>query len=160
MAKTSVYLPDDLAEDARAYGIAVSEVAQRAVRQAVRAAQIKGSAMTDISAVARRLNETRITAGEERLARGDRTYEAGVQWARRTATAAELEYVAAYDGPADEYRTPSTICNLVTSTGVSAWWSEPTGPSSERWEFFQAGACEVWEAVQPLLARMDEESAP
>jgi hypothetical protein len=163
MAKTSVYLPDELAAQARACGIPVSEVAQQAVRQAVRAAQIKESAMTDIGAVAERLNETRIAAAEEKLARRDRTYEAGVQWARRTATAAELEYVATYDGPGDEYRMPSTIYNLVMSTrnggSVSAWGPEPAGPADDRWEFFQAGAREVWEMVQPLLAAMDEEEA-
>src|SRR5258706_455327 len=55
MAKTSVYLPDELAEQARAYGVPVSEVAQAAVRQAVRAAQIEESVMTEISAGAERL---------------------------------------------------------------------------------------------------------
>jgi post-segregation antitoxin (ccd killing protein) len=160
MAKTSVYLPNDLAEQARAYGIPISEVAQAAVRQAVRAARIKESAMTDISAVAERLNETRMAATEERLAIGKRTYEAGVEWARQTATAAELEYVATYDGPAGEYRMPATIYNLVMTTragsSISAWASEPTGPASDRWEFFQAGAREVWDMVCPLLAEMDE----
>ena len=59
MAKTSIYLPDDLAELVRAHGIPVSEIVQRALRQAVLEAQIKEDVMTDIQAVADRLRADR-----------------------------------------------------------------------------------------------------
>jgi post-segregation antitoxin (ccd killing protein) len=57
--KTSIYLPDDLAEQVRAHGIPMSEVVQAALRQAVAEAeaiaQAKAQVMPDIEVAVVRL---------------------------------------------------------------------------------------------------------
>jgi hypothetical protein len=158
MAKTSVYLPDDLAERARAYGIGVSEVAQAAVRQAVRAAQVRESVMTDISAVAERLQATRIADVQAAQAKAAKVRGHGVEWARRLATAAELEYVAAYAGPADRYLTPTSLVFYASGERhrSNAAGIVPCRPADQYWTDFLAGVREVWDAVQPLLTAIDE----
>ncbi len=159
MAKTSVYLPDELAEQARAYGIGVSEVAQAAVRQAVRAAQIRASVMTDISAVAERLQATRIADAEAVRAKSVKVRQHGVEWARRLATAAELEYVATYTGPADRYVTPSSLVFYASGERHRANASSgivPCRPVEQYWPDFLLGVREVWDAVQPLLIAIEK----
>ncbi|HXP19087.1 MAG TPA: hypothetical protein VN840_05505 [Streptosporangiaceae bacterium] len=158
MAKTSVYLPDELAEQARAYRIPVSEVARAAVRQAVRAAQVRESVMTDISAVAERLRATRIAEAQAGQAKAAKVREHGVEWARRLATAAELEYVAEYAGPADRYLTPTSLVFYASGERHRSNASAivPCRPGDRYWPDFLAGVREVWDAVQPLLAPIDE----
>lgn len=157
MAKTSVYLPDELAEQARAYGIGISEVAQVAVRQAVRAAQIRASVMTDIGAVAERLRATRIADVQAGRAKADKVRQHGVEWARRLATAAELEYVAGYAGPADRYQTPASLVFYASGerhrSGASV---VPCRPVDQYWPDLLTGVREVWAAVQPLLTAIDQ----
>jgi post-segregation antitoxin (ccd killing protein) len=144
MAKTSIYLPDDLAEQVRAYGIPVSEVAQTALRQAVKDAEIKGSIMTNIQAVADRMKG--IIAAETET-KGAEIRKLGTKWARESATAGELEYLATYD-KADGFNAPISLV-MYLDTGA------PFGPSRPYWAEFQNGAREVWGAVQPLLTEMD-----
>jgi post-segregation antitoxin (ccd killing protein) len=145
MAKTSIYLPDDLAEQVRAYGIPVSEVAQAALRQAVRDAEIKENAMTDIQAVADRMKG--IIAGQARKeqTKAERIRAVGAEWARQEADARELEYLAAYDGPPADFLLPTSMVFFGPGREV------PGGPDDPYWPDFQAGAREVWEAVRPLL---------
>jgi hypothetical protein len=156
MAKTSIYLPDDLAEQVRAHGIPVSEVAQAALRQAVKAAEIKENVMTDIKAVAERLQATRVTEAAQSRAEEARVRAMAVKWAKAAATAAELEYVAAYDGPADRYMVPTSAFYLGLIGDADEWKGIPRKPGDTRWEHFQAGALEVWEAVQPLLIEIGD----
>jgi post-segregation antitoxin (ccd killing protein) len=159
MAKTSVYLPDELAEQARAYGIGVSEVAQVAVRQAVRAAQIRASVMTDISAVAERLQATRVADAQAGRAKADKVRQHGVEWARRLATAAELEYVVGYAGPVDRYLTPTSLVFYASGERHRASGSSgivPCRPVDQHWPDFLDGVREVWAAVQPLLTAIDQ----
>jgi len=155
MAKTSIYLPDDLAEQVRAHGIPVSEVAQTALRQAVRDIKLKEDAMTDMQAVAERLLDTRRKATEESQAEDQRVHGMGVKWARVRATAADLEYVATFDGKADDFHAPESLIYTVIERG---WAKMPHHPGNDRWAHFQAGTREVWEAVQPLLAAQHDES--
>lgn len=157
MAKTSVYLPDDLAEQARAYSIPVSEVAQRAVREAVRAAQIKESVMTDISAVAERLMATR--AAEASAGPAPKARAHGSEWAKRHASAAELEYAVAYGGPREHFLVPTSLMIYELEARHGSGASVPCRPGDPFWADFQAGAREVWDAVQPLLAGSDEATA-
>lgn len=151
MAKTSIYLPDDLAEQVRAHGIPVSEVAQAALRQAVKDAEIKESVMTDIQAVADRMKG--ILAADEAAAQAAaaQVRERGVRWAREHATAAELEYLVTYDGRAADFQAPKTM--ILT-------WREnakiPFDPRHAHWAEFRAGAREIWEEVKPLLIGIDE----
>ncbi len=142
MAKTSIYLPDDLAEHVRTYGISISEVAQGALRQAVEMAHLRESVMTDMQAVAERLRQTRRADAAAEQATNDKARQAGSKWARETATAAELEYVATFDGPFSGFRTPNSMIGHA--------------PNDKRWPHFQAGAREIWEAVRPMLAEPDE----
>jgi post-segregation antitoxin (ccd killing protein) len=153
MAKTSIYLPDDLAEQVRAHGIPVSEVAQAALRQALKDIQLKEDAMTDLQAVAERLRDTRRQAAEKSQAEDQRVHDMGAKWARIRATAADLEYVATFDGEADAFHVPDSLFYLIMD---DAWKDVPRRPGADRWAHFQAGAREVWEAVQPLLIELDD----
>src|SRR5260370_2000175 len=85
MAKTSIYLPDDLAEQVRARGIPVSEVAQAALRQAVKEAELKENMMTDIHAVAERLSETQRQARDKSGSGNPRIREEGREFGRTLA---------------------------------------------------------------------------
>jgi post-segregation antitoxin (ccd killing protein) len=109
MAKTSIYLPDDLAEQVRAHGIPVSEVAQDALRRAVREAEIKENAMTDIQAVADRMKGISAERAKTEQTKAERIRGYGIEWAREDADAAELEYLATYDGPAADFMLPTSI---------------------------------------------------
>lgn len=165
MAKTSIYLPDDLAEQVRAHGIPVSEVAQAALRQAIRAAETKENVMTDIHAVADRLNAGLAVRAEAGQARAAKAHAYGMRWARTAADARELEYVATYDGNPVEFRTPVSLVIFVSSEnerahraaggiGLPGPSGVPTEPDTPYWPDLQAGAREVWEAVKPLLTEI------
>jgi post-segregation antitoxin (ccd killing protein) len=167
MAKTSLYLPDDLAEQVRAHGISISEVAQAALRQAVKDARIKENAMTDLQAVAERLHATRATAIEAERARAAAARAYGIKWARTAASADDLEYVVGYsDAPEDFYRPPSLVpfvsaeneraLRAADGTGLPLPSDVPAGPDDRYWLDFRLGALEVWNAVAPLLIELEE----
>ena len=114
MAKTSIYLPDDLAEQVRAHGIAVSEVAQAALRQAVKDAEINENVMTDIQAVAERLRANRGEVTETDQARAAKARAYGDKWARTTASEDDLGYVVTYSDPPEDFRTPLSLVAFLT----------------------------------------------
>lgn len=160
MPKTSIYLPDDLAEQVRAHGISISEVAQAALRRAIQDAKIKENVMTDIQAVAERLQATRVAAREAEEAAAARVHDRGGEWARKYATAAELEYLVTYKGSREKFQTPMSLINFAAGRSrsgpglVTILVSQtriPTHPGDKHWDEFHAGAREVWDAVQPLL---------
>jgi post-segregation antitoxin (ccd killing protein) len=151
MAKTSVYLPDELAEQAKAYGIPVSEVVQAAVRQAVRAAQIEENVMTDISAVAERRGSP---------APWPKARAHGAEWARRHATATELEYMAEYGGRAERFLVPTSLIFYESEERNRDGASVPCRPADPFWSEFRAGAREVWDTAQPLLAETGGHGTP
>lgn len=157
MAKTSIYLPDDLAEQARAYSVPMSEVAQNAVRLAVDEARTKENVMTDLQAVAERLAETRRVDADKAHAEDVRVKAKGSEWARRLATAAELSYVAGFDGSPATYHAPPSLFDLQFISRHPEWTGLPTGPGKERWECFRTGAREVWDAVQPLMVELSDQ---
>ncbi len=113
--------------------------------------------MTDIQAVAERLRETQRQAREKSASGNPRIREKGREWARTLATADELEYVVTFSGDVDHYAVPPSLGALPVFN--DDWWGVPTGPGQHGWEHFQAGAREVWEAVQPLLLEHDEHGA-
>jgi hypothetical protein len=154
MAKTSVYLPDELAEQARACGVPISEVTQAAVRWAVREAQLKSAVLDDISAVAERLNESRRRAAQKSKEQDLRARAQGSEWARSLANADELEYVATFARPGS-YSIPVSLLSIMHAQ-TGPWADAPVVPQDVRWEYFQAGACEIWDAVKPLLVELDE----
>jgi hypothetical protein len=159
MAKTSIYLSDDLAEQVRSYSIPVSEVAQDALRQAVKNAQLKENAMTDMQAVAERLRETQRTATMRQADAQEIARALGAEWARREATASELEYVATYSGKDADYRTPTSLLFPASGQPRSATGTEPSRPGDALWAQFQAGARDVWEAVQHLIVQCGDASS-
>ena len=170
MAKTSIYLPDDLAEQVRAHGIAVSEVAQAALRQAVKDAEINENVMTDIQAVAERLRADRGEVTETDQARAAKARAYGDKWARTTASADDLGYVVTYSDPPEDFRTPLSLVAFLTDehqrehraeggTGLPGLSGIPARPGDRYWQDFQAGAREVWNAVLPLLSVRGEHGA-
>lgn len=165
MAKTSIYLPDDLAEQVRAHGIPVSEVAQDALRRAVRDAEIKENVMTDIRAVAERLRADRGEVTETDRARAAQARAYGDKWARTSASADDLGYVVIYDDDPEDFNTPASLVVFVSSenqrehraaggTGLPGPSGMPLRPGDRYWPEFRAGAREVWDAVLPILAEL------
>jgi post-segregation antitoxin (ccd killing protein) len=148
MAKTSIYLPDELAEQAKAYGVPISELAQAAVRQAVKAAQIKEAAVTNPSAVVDRMQELRRQYAAKVLAKDRAVYEKGAEWARTEASAEALRYAAEWNSA----RQPDEFKIMESMT----WPTGFIGPAEARWDFFQAGARSVWAEIQPLLTEIGE----
>ena len=170
MAKTSIYLPDDLAEQVRAHGIPVSEVAQTALRQAVRDAEIKENVMTDLQAVAERLHANRGAVTEADQARAAKVQAWGDKWARTAASADDLEYVVTFSDAADDFRPPVSLISFAESEtqrehraagrpGMPGSWDVPTSPDDRYWPDFRRGAREIWNAVSPLLDELDKRDA-
>jgi len=170
MAKTSIYLPDELAEQVRAHGIPVSEVAQAALRKAVKDAEIKENVMTDIRAVAERLRANRGEVTEADRSRAAKARAYGDKWARTCASADDLGYVVMYSDAPEDFTTPASLVTFVSGenqrehrgagcTGLPGPSGMPLGPADRYWREFQAGAREVWNAVLPLLTELDEHGA-
>lgn len=167
MAKTSIYLPDDLAEQVRRYGISISEVTQPALRRAVAKAQTEENLMTDNQAVADRLRATRVVDAEMDGEKAGRARALGVQWAREDASAADLEYLATYSAPAGKFSVPLSLVFFLSlensrrhraagGEGLPGASGMPQGPRDRYWADLQTGAREVWESVKPLLMEVDE----
>ena len=168
MAKTSLYLPDDLAEQVRAHGISISEVAQAALRKAVQDAQIKENVMTDIQAVAERLRANRGEITEADRLRAARARAYGDKWARTAASADDLGYVALYNDDPVDFRTPVSLAVFVSAEnereyraaggiGLPGPSGVPTKPGDGYWADFQTAARNVWNAVLPLLSEQAEQ---
>jgi post-segregation antitoxin (ccd killing protein) len=167
--KTSIYLPDDLAERVRALGIPVSEVAQAALRKAV----------ADAEALAAARAQAEISAGIEKavsrmqqiLAEEERKREAvradgravGIRWATEFATPRELREMTSLFPPS---RLPSTHSLFKLRGEEPDIRSQVKGSSTvifvgaERspwWAGFHQGAVLVWEAVKPLIEQEMQE---
>jgi post-segregation antitoxin (ccd killing protein) len=147
MAKTSIYLPDDLAEQVRKHGISISEVTQEALRRAVERAQMKENVMTGIDAVAERL---RGTIDEEERQHREEGREDGIAWAREYATARELEDMASYDGSGGAFQDHSLVDFLSSKDGQN-YVSIRVEIEDPYWGGFIDGAGEVWEAVRKRI---------
>jgi post-segregation antitoxin (ccd killing protein) len=161
--KTSIYLPDDLAEQVRAFKIAMSEVAQAALRQAVADAEAMAEAKAQLGpdvevAVARMRG---ILADEERAREAERSSgrNVGIRWARDYASPRELAEFASSSPPGRVFASHSLhrFCadqpeltrsveryssHLVIDITHKPWWAG-----------FHQGAATVWEALRPILDR-------
>jgi hypothetical protein len=146
--KTSIYLPDDLAAQVRAYGISISEVTQTALRQAVHTATIKDSIMTDINAVAERLRGTIDQGDQDKRGEGHRD---GIEWAKSYATAEELEHLASLAYTTIRFDQPHTVVDFVSVRQSENFNTVQVDTEEAYWDGFIAGAGEVWEAVRLLL---------
>lgn len=142
--KTSIYLPDGLAEQVRTHGISISEVAQAALRQAVRTAQEREQVVNGIERVAERLRGTISTTERERMQEG-RGY--GARWARDWATARELEDLS--NGKVDPADLDLTEFYKSVEPPKTPAFDDPD--ADPFFDGFMAAAGEVWEAVMMLL---------
>jgi hypothetical protein len=127
------------------------------------------SPMTDLEAVAERLRGTRAADAEAEASLAAKARAYGAKWARMSATAAELEYLAAID-PADEAaQVPVSLVIFMSSEhdrehrlsgreGMPGPSGLPGGPSDRYWPDLLEGAREVWEAVEPLLSQCGDVS--
>lgn len=161
--KTSIYLPDDLAEQVRAFGIPMSEVVQAALRQAVADAEAmelaKAKVGPEIEPAVARLRG--ILAEEERAWEAERVEgrEIGVIWARDYATPKELREVASSRPPGNVFASHSLHRlrddrpELAHRVGNSRRLIQVDVTGRPWWAGFQQGAAMVWEAVQPILER-------
>jgi post-segregation antitoxin (ccd killing protein) len=145
MPKVNIYLPDDLADEARKAKLSLSPVCQRAIRKELHDVKIKESATSDIEKVAARLNTT---IDEEEAELRDYGRKDGIEWARESATASELRIVV------EEGQAPESAWESIRS-GVEAYEGRPLidwSDGTPYWRGFCAGAAEVWVAVLPLLS--------
>jgi hypothetical protein len=148
--KTSIYLPDDLAGQVRAHGISISQVAQAALRRAVRVAVIRESVVADIQAVAER---PRGTVEQAVLDSRDRGRRDGIRWAKEHATAGELAQLAGLDGSVLAVGRPHSLVSFISTAGDGFYQVVKIDTEDPYWDGFRAGAGDVWDAVEPLLHR-------
>jgi hypothetical protein len=146
--KTSIYLSDDLAKQVRAHGISISEITQMALRKAVHAAIIRETVMTDIHAVAERLRSTIDQTVHDSRDRGRRH---GITWAKQHATAAELEQLATLEDSTLVVGRPHTLVNFISTAKNACHQLVKIDTEEPYWDGFQAGAGDVWDAVELLL---------
>jgi hypothetical protein len=160
--KTSIYLPDDLAEQVKAHGISMSEVVQAALRQAVAdadsMAQAQASIRPDVEVAVHRMRQ--ILAEEERQREEVRSAgrPAGIKWARDYATPRELKEFVSRPVPMGVTKSHS----LIRFFDDQPQWANSVKRGAARiyvdyshpwWAGFEQGATMVWDAVQPILER-------
>lgn len=144
----NISVPDELAEQVRTHKIAISETCQRALRKAVDDAQTADAIMTDIDAVTARLRGT-VDDDERKLREEGR--QDGIEWAKKYATANELEHMASYDGSGGRFERDHSLVTFrsdkdnqhIISVGLEV--EEPYGDG------FVEGAGEIWDAVADRL---------
>jgi hypothetical protein len=146
--KTSIYLPDDLAEQIRAHGISISEVSQAALRRAVDAATAKQRIAVDLTAVAERLRTTIDSSDQQLRAEG---YDVGILWARDHATAGELAQLATLATRTIQLEHPHTVVRVMSQRDDFSYTTIVVDTGDPYWAGFVEGASQVWDAVQPLL---------
>jgi post-segregation antitoxin (ccd killing protein) len=140
----NISVPDELAEQVRTLKIPISETCQRALRKAVEDAQTADALLSDIEAVAARL---RGTIADEDREQHEEGRQDGIKWAKKYATARELEDMASYDGRGGDFQDDHSLVAFMTDknranvVSVKLDVEEPYGAG------FVAGAGEVWNAV-------------
>ena len=149
MPKVNIYLPDELAEKARAAKLSLSPICQRAIQRELNKMKLEQDATGEIAAVAARLNATvdDQEAEEYRRGRGD-----GIAWARDYATADELRDVVENfePGRGDAFDRDHSLAQF-TSDKEQTRAARVRHEDSPHWRGFVAGAEEVLDAVGPLL---------
>src|SRR5262245_26746341 len=143
--KTSIYLPEDLAEEVKRYGISVSAVTQEALRKEVAKMQAKEAITSDLEKVAARLRATQEEEDQGELAEGR---DDGRTWARLYATKRELTEIVGDFVPGDggDFGSDHSLAHFM---GVKDGQNviSVRHQDDPYWRGFVAGATEVWEAV-------------
>jgi post-segregation antitoxin (ccd killing protein) len=154
MPKVNIYLPDDLADEARTAKLSLSSICQRAIRDELDMVKAKDASTGHLEAVAARLRSTIDEEDTQKRAEG---HEDGVTWAREWATARELEEIA---GPWDGtmvFDGDHTLVGFMSAKNgqnyVEIRIDNDDPATNSYWDGFSDGATEVYEAVQPLLWR-------
>jgi hypothetical protein len=149
MPKVTIYLPDDLAEGVREADLNVSQVAQGALRAALR----RRNPVTEeeLPAVVERLRESE--DDEVRESR-DKWRRWGVEWAKQRATVPELlDLEARSQEQWKAWRVPADHSIRDWLYDMDGW--EPTFRAAlsrdEDLDAFIDGALDVWEQTRPLL---------
>lgn len=151
MPKVNVYLPDELAAEAKAAGLPLSPICQLAIRKELDELAIAQSVTADLETVAARLNAT-IDAEDVEQRHDGR--EDGIAWAREYATASELRWIvdAFEPGTGGDFERESFDSMLdFVSAKEGTWALSWRHEDNAYWRGFVAGAEEVLEAVRPLL---------
>jgi post-segregation antitoxin (ccd killing protein) len=149
LPNVTIYLPADLAAEAKAAKLSLSSIAQRAIREELTRMQAKHVATGDLEAVAARL---RSTLDEEELMQEQEGRTDGATWAREYATAAELRWLV-------EHFEPGRGGDFDHSHSITAFFSAKDREhvtsvghqDNAYWHGFVDGARGVLEAVEPLL---------
>jgi post-segregation antitoxin (ccd killing protein) len=147
VVRLNISVPDQLAAQARAHGIPLSETCQRALGAAIAAAEAREDVMTDIDAVAERLRAN--TNAHDLAVQGEGRRD-GIKWAKDYATAEDLRRAAGWDRDGKFPAPPSLAAFARAELGASGVGSR-LSPDNPYGAGFIAGAREVWTAVRPLL---------
>jgi len=147
--KVTIYVPDELAAEAKAAELSLSPICQRAIREELDRMKAKQAATSDLEAVVARL---RGTVNEEEQEMREQGREDGIEWARKYATARELRDFAGdfMVGEGGDFEAPHSIVDFFGAKDGELLIS--VGHQDDAyWRGFQAGASEVLDAVGPLL---------
>jgi post-segregation antitoxin (ccd killing protein) len=153
--KVNVYLPDELAAEARDAQLSLSAVCQEAIRKELHRLDAQRRASEDIQAVVERLRQTISEKEDVQRSKGRAD---GVEWAREWASMRELrfsatEYEPVRGGQLDAEHFP-TLCAFVGAAeraNVISVTISDEGEEGVYWDGFIAGAVEVLDQVEALL---------
>jgi post-segregation antitoxin (ccd killing protein) len=149
MPKVNIYLPDDLAIEARDAKLSLSPICQQAIREELDRMKAQQETDWDIEAVASRLMGTPDNEYTQRKAAGRAD---GMKWARDDASINELRWLTE-DGRRDTYSSDEfpTLCDFMSRKENQFFGAVVADLNDAYWIGFEAGAYEVWEKVKPLL---------
>ncbi|MFF8844557.1 hypothetical protein ACF08N_17890 [Streptomyces sp. NPDC015127] len=155
MPKINVYVPHTLAERIKAVGLSVSPVCQRALEEEVRRMEAQQKASAELLEVAARLRATRPEdglSGEE----ASRGHEAGLNWARTTATYEELSEVAGLGVHGWSVMPVPGDHTLAPALRAAGYPQGADGAFElsiqDRWVRAMVSACaDVWREVAPVI---------
>ncbi|MEV7802322.1 type II toxin-antitoxin system CcdA family antitoxin [Microbispora sp. NPDC088329] len=142
----NISVPEELAEQVRAYDLPISGICQDALGEAVRRARLEEKVMDGIEAVAERLQATLPEIVRKKYEQG---YDVGVRWAKKEASVYQLK-LAAGEVPNAHWQSDETIVELTCDPYIG---EDPDGYELERAyeRGVLEGASEVWSAARPLL---------
>jgi post-segregation antitoxin (ccd killing protein) len=146
--KVNIYLPDDLADEARAAKLSLSPICQRSIREELDKVHAKQAATSDLKAVAARLNDTIAEEEREQQREG---HDDGVKWAREYATATELRHIAEDLERDGQFDSTHSVTRFLGDKDHQNLISRRHEEGDAYWYGFSAGADEVLDAVGPLL---------
>ena len=144
MPKVDIYLPDDLAEEARAAKLSLSPLCQRAIREKLHEMKVRKPATSDIKTVAKRLNDT---ISEDEAKRYQKGLADGSEWAGEFATADQLRWIvqdsqAGSGGPFDAGHSLCAFMSTQENANIVSVDHEADDPY---WQGFIDGSGEVLE---------------